>query len=274
MAAITRPFGTLESIGAGVGGRIAGHIDRMMRHVMPGPGVEVGPEFVRLITGEPHPFGNFACVRAPVTADGLRRAVDPLRGCDAPAAVIPTGPVADDAAGVLAEAGFDRHGGMPCMGVEISQLAATALPPDCTFERVSASSDRDAWADVFARGYELPLRVGQAFAGGIDGDDRPDAPVQYFWIRQKGVPVCTSLLFLDDGVAGIYGVATVRQARGRGLGAHATAEPLRIASRLGYRVGVLQASEDGHPVYRRIGFREFGEIPLFVRTPDESESHA
>ena len=55
--------------------------------------------------------------------------------------------------------------------------------------------------------------------------------------------------------------------RGKGLGAFATAEPLRIAHRLGYRVGVLQASDEGHPVYRRIGFVDVGAVPLYLRMP-------
>ena len=47
----------------------------------------------------------------------------------------------------------------------------------------------------------------------------------------------------------------------------ATAEPLRIAHRLDYRVGVLQASDEGHPVYRRIGFVDVGAVPLYLRMP-------
>lgn len=46
-----------------------------------------------------------------------------------------------------------------------------------------------------------------------------------------------------------------------------TAEPLRIARRLGYRVGVLQSSQTGHPVYLGLGFADAGEVPMFVRMP-------
>ena len=52
-----------------------------------------------------------------------------------------------------------------------------------------------------------------------------------------------------------------------GLGEHATAEPLRLAAKLGYGVGVLQSSEAGYPVYRKLGFTDCGGVPLFVRMP-------
>ena len=47
----------------------------------------------------------------------------------------------------------------------------------------------------------------------------------------------------------------------------ATAQALREARQLGYRVGVLQSSPDGHSVYRKLGFQDLGEVPMFVRLP-------
>ena len=46
----------------------------------------------------------------------------------------------------------------------------------------------------------------------------------------------------------------------RRLGAYVTSEPLRVASEIGYKVGILQSSEDGHPVYVNLGFRDVGAI--------------
>ncbi len=263
----SRPHPSIAAIGNRIGRLITGHIDLAFRRIMPGPGVEIERRFVRLVTGEPHPFGNFACMADPADAAGTTAAIDPLLRCNAPSAVFFTGSVPAAVEKALHGAGFQRHGGLPAMAVEIERLSGTSLPAGYTIARVSNAALRDKWAEVFARGYALPLRVGAAFAGGIDGDQRDEAPVQYFWILKNGEPVCTSLVYLDDGVAGIYGVATLAEERGKGLGAFATAEPLKIAHRLGYRVGVLQASEDGHPVYRRIGFTDFAEVPLYVRIP-------
>jgi len=263
----SKPYPSIAAIGDGVGRLICGHIDLAFRDIMPGTGVEIDRRFVRLVTGEPHPFGNFACMVDPADLEATKAAVGPLLGCRAPSAVFFTGLVSEAVTQELNASGFQRHGGLPAMAVEIEKLSSTALPAGYAFARVDSAAQRDAWADVFARGYGLPLRVGGAFAGGIKGDKTEDAPLQYFWILKDGRPVCTSMLYLKDGVAGIYGVATLAEERGKGLGAFATGEPLRVAHRLGYRVGVLQASEDGHPVYRRIGFTDFGEVPLYVRIP-------
>lgn len=75
------------------------------------------------------------------------------------------------------------------------------------------------------------------------------------------------MLYLADGLAGIYCVATLPAERGKGLGAHVTAESLRAALPLGYGVGVLQATEAGHGVYRGLGFTDVGSVPMFIRMP-------
>lgn len=261
------PYQSIAAVGAGISDLIKGHIDLAFRRVMPGPNVAITQRFIRLVTGEAHPFGNFACVGVPADPEVVQEAVEPLLRCGAPAAAFFTSSVSNAAVGHLRACGFERHGGLPAMAVEIEKLAEVRLPDGYSVARVDSAGQRDEWADVFARGYELPGPVGAAFAGGIDGDSRPDSPVQYFWVLRKGTPVATSMVFIEDGVAGVYAVATLPEERGKRLGAYATAHPLKLAHKLGYRVGVLQASEAGHPVYKRLGFADFGEVPLYVRMP-------
>ena len=258
---------SMAAIGAPLEHLVIGHAGDTFRRIMGGPAVERDHRFVRLATGEAHPFGNFACMADHPDADGVRAAIGPFMQSGAPSAMIFNAPVAGDVATELATNGFVAHGGLTAMAVDIESLRSTTAPAGYAFARANNPQQRQAWAAAFAHGYGLPPQTGSAFAGGLGAETADDASIQYFWILKDGQPVCTSACVLGDGVAGIYAVATLPQERGKGLGAFATAEPLRIAHRLGYRVGVLQASDEGHPVYRRIGFVDVGAVPLYLRMP-------
>lgn len=247
----------------------AGHIDRAFRHILRGPGVASERRFVRLITGTPHPFGNMAVVSHPAEVEGTGAAIGPLLDCGAPAAALFPGELPPAVIDRLRESGFEAHEGMPAMVVEIDALGPTALPSGYSLARVGRGGEGDEWAEVFAAGYELPRAVATAFSpNAVQATTAHDAALQFFAVRKAGRMVCTSLVYLAAGVAGVYCVATIPEERGRGLAAHATAEPLRRARQFGYRVGVLQSSPAGHSVYRKLGFADVGEVALFVRMPD------
>ncbi len=157
------------------------------------------------------------------------------------------------------------------MAVDIERLSATALPSGYGCVRVGAGEAGSAWSETLAVGYGLPPGLARMFSPeALGADMADDAPVQFFAIERDGRTVATSMLYLADGLAGIYCVATLPEERGKGLGAHATAEPLRIAHRFGYRVGVLQSSTAGHSVYLGLGFRDVGGLPMFVRMPAQT----
>ena len=188
----------------------AGHIERAFRCLQRGPGVTGEQGFFRLVTGEPHPFGNFALISDAADPAAVEAAMEPLVRCGAPAALLFTGAIAGDVPERLKRAGFEPHGGMPAMAVNIVSLAATTLPEGCSFTTVGRGRDSDEWAEAFSVGYELPRRVAEPFAPNAV---RANAAAHYFAIRKGGRIVCTSMLFLDNGVAGIYCVATLPEER-------------------------------------------------------------
>lgn len=263
---MSSPHSSIASIGEGLHALISRHIDRAFRAILRGEGVTTTGRVITLITGEAHPFGNFACVTDPADPASIDEAVRTLDGCGGPSAVLCAADAPEACASRLAAAGYTIPSPMPCMAVDIERLPETPLAPGYEFTRICNAAQGDAWGEAFGAGYELPPRTGAAWGPNRAGVNyATDTPLEYFGIAKRGRTVCTSVVYYHDGVTGIYGVSTLPAERGKGLGAYATAEPLRRALGRGYRVGILQASAAGLPVYQRIGFQEFGSVPLFVK---------
>lgn len=251
-----------------IGPRAAKHLDIAFRTFTDGQGGKFTPRYLRWTTGEPHPMGNLAVVAHGGTDEDVRAAAQPLVERGVPASVLFSEGASAAALRTLSAWGFDDAGTLPAMAVDIARLPATALPEGCTFARVGAGDEARAWADALAIGYGLPPALARRFSPvQLGADMAVDAATQYFAAVRDDQVVATSLLFLADGLAGIYCVATRPEERGKGLGAHVTAEALRRAHGLGYHVGVLQSSTAGHPVYLRLGFEDVGTLPMVVRMP-------
>lgn len=79
----------------------------------------------------------------------------------------------------------------------------------------------------------------------------------------EGRPAASVMAFDHDGDCGIYWVATLEEARGKGLcGALMTAALLDGRER-GCTTTSLQATKAGHPIYSRLGYRDFGPIDMW-----------
>merc|ERR1712054_253196 len=76
------------------------------------------------------------------------------------------------------------------------------------------------------------------------------------------IPVASATLYLgegkDFGVAGLYEVEVVRSLRGKGIGKAISYASCYYAYLLGYRYILGNASNEGVPMYLKIGFTEFG----------------
>ncbi len=82
-----------------------------------------------------------------------------------------------------------------------------------------------------------------------------DPDVRVFHARLDGKPVGTSIAIRTGDVAGVYGVGTEPEARGRGVGTATTWAAVAAGSEWGCDTVVLQASQMGLSLYERMGFR-------------------
>lgn len=88
----------------------------------------------------------------------------------------------------------------------------------------------------------------------LSGDD----PIEYYVGYVNGTPVVRGLSCYFAQVAGLHWLSTADNERKKGYGAAMQYHRLKRAKELGYHIAVLQASEQGYSLYRKLGYKECG----------------
>ncbi len=153
---------------------------------------------------------------------------------------------------------------VPGMAMDLTQLPDEPLPRNLTIDRAEHRGDLEAFLRVFAATFKidealLPRLV--TIRMGLPTNRESSIALLG---RLDGRPVASAEVFASAGVAGLYSVGTLPAVRGQGLGRAMTVAALGEARDRGYRVGVLQGTEMGVPVYRRLGFREHSRFEIYT----------
>ena len=154
----------------------------------------------------------------------------------------------------------------PSLWMWLPHMGPQPMPPHFRVTRVQTDEDLRAWIRVNAAPYDFLDYINEAFFLGYSRQGYGDeAPLRHYlgWLDDQ--PVACSTMLLAGGVAGIYSVATLPEARHKGIGTAITYMPLRDARDEGYRVGILSASTEGYNLYRRMGFNDYGQTDMYVR---------
>jgi GNAT superfamily N-acetyltransferase len=135
------------------------------------------------------------------------------------------------------------------------------LPVGVTTELVTDEVGLERWREVQQQGLGLDDASTTAWLAAHHRLGVEAWPPLRNWIANlDGEAVAAAALFVGAGVAGIYNVCTVPEARGRGIGSAVTAVALDAAVAQGLELAVLGSSDMGYPVYRRLGFREVSRL--------------
>lgn len=84
-----------------------------------------------------------------------------------------------------------------------------------------------------------------------------------------GRPVAMAALLLHAGVAGIYGVGTIPEARRRGIGTALVCHALHEARTAGYRVALLTPTDMSLRIYQRLGFQQHCAFQFYLWRPEQ-----
>lgn len=223
-------------------------------------------------TGVPHPLFNgvITAFLAPDAVAPLVETIDRLIHDNGAPAFWWAGPRTEpaDLGRRLEALGLQPAGDGPGMAAELRHLPVAGAPiPGFTMELVDGTEAQALWARTAARGTGFSPAAADALVALERTLSDPGYRAQRRYIGfLDGEPVATSALVLEAGVAGIYAVATLPEVRKRGIGRLMTLVPLVEARDLGYRVGVLQASSMGRPVYETLGFSKVGTYRIYLQT--------
>jgi len=203
--------------------------------------------------GRPGGFTNIAFLLAPLFLEGARDVIDALdaffdfEGSRKSGEVMIFSPwLTPD----LRPHGWNLMGHPPFM----LRAAGGELPPapeGLRIERVRDAAALVAAEQVIIRGFS-EMELGEVTPGDLFAPALLDDDQMRFWIGWEGeAPVSMAMVRVADGINHVHIVATVPEARHRGYGKALTwratlADPSLPA--------VLIASDDGRPVYEKMGY--------------------
>ena len=161
-----------------------------------------------------------------------------------------------DLASMLQSRGLRHAYDAPGMIADLTTVALDApLPPGITMRQLTHVDELADWLAVFTVVFSSPEHEREiwrdAYVRCGVGEGKP---WQHFVAYEGDTPLATTSVLVDGDLAGIYFVATMPEARGRGIGAAVTRAAMRYARDVGATRAALQSSEVAVSVYRSLGF--------------------
>jgi ribosomal protein S18 acetylase RimI-like enzyme len=168
--------------------------------------------------------------------------------------------------------GFSYQGAWTGMALDLSGAATPdSRPSGLTVGPADGGAARRVWLEVIGTAFGLPPAARGVFDRLPSGDEGAEGPGGALWRRYVGFldgrPVSAGALVGAAGAAGVYLVGTVPGARQRGFATALTRHVLAEARALGYSLAVLQATDEGRGLYRKLGFVAYGVIGVYRWTP-------
>jgi GNAT superfamily N-acetyltransferase len=208
---------------------------------------------LRIASDLPIGNGNQVIVTGPeATADGLAAAVATARATGDRVRVTLRSDIDDRFLPVVRDLGLTGRPWAPGMLVALPGTTDPGRGADLAIEVVADEAARLRFLRAMGPAYGLDPaavdRVANAAMLRTPG-------VTFYLGSAAGAPVSSGMSIVADGVAGVYFIGTVPEARGRGYGEAITARIHADATAAGCRAAILQSSPSGLHVYERLGYR-------------------
>jgi GNAT superfamily N-acetyltransferase len=218
------------------------------------------PGFWAADPGSPNPFPNSATLLDPLTESREAETLAELArfyraGAGGPWLIWSAWDTPD-----LSRFGLQFAGQPPLMIRWPWEAPAGVTPAELEIVEVIDTATLNDWMAVLINGYPAPEMVAPGARPWFDA--RVLGGPYRLWVGYVNrTPVSCAAALTDDSATGVYAVATLPPARGRGYGAALTEVAASVDPAL---PAWLSASGFGEPVYRRLGFREIGRFTLWA----------
>ena len=159
--------------------------------------------------------------------------------------------------------GWDSTG----MTANLTRMPETAPPPGLQIVQVRDVRAMADWALVLTTVFGRPAPERETWLSAFGALGLDGGQWAHFVGYTGGTPVATTSLLVAGELAGVYHVATMKEARGRGFGSAVTRAALEHARDRGAREAALQSSEMAVSVYRGLGFVERGTLSMYDWVP-------
>jgi ribosomal protein S18 acetylase RimI-like enzyme len=155
----------------------------------------------------------------------------------------------------------------------LTPLDSPEIPDNVELTQVSSHETAGAFGSVAAEAFKS---FGSPAEAAVNLAHRPGMlvgpKVAAYLAHVDGRPSSCGMVIATGDVAGIYFIGTIQEARGHGLGEMMTRMTAHAGFELGARAVILQATPMAAPLYRRIGFTDFGCYANYIGTALSRES--
>ncbi|RED56616.1 GNAT family N-acetyltransferase [Cohnella lupini] len=131
---------------------------------------------------------------------------------------------------------------------------------------VRTEAELETYRKIVLSGFGIPHDSAEIFSKiFVDGPYRDKVSIQHYVAYMEGEPVTTVTTFKEEGVVGIYNVATPEAYRKKGYARTALAHVLRDIQTQGAKQAVIIATPMAKSVYPAVGFQEELKIDIYAK---------
>ncbi len=218
-----------------------------------------GDDWWTIVSGAQSSFANTSLIYG-ASDESLDSALEVVSRVGVPSLAMLAGPGLGHA-GRLPDRGFAFARAAPFMAISLDAAQTQSVLSDgLEVRKAYAKQDTDSVITLLHETLGMPLETGAFF---VSPEIAKSPGVDFWLLFDHGQPVSTVTTATEEGILGIYSMATPQSAQRKGYGQALLSQVLQEHARQGDRVGFLWSSAAGEPLYRRLGFEVIEYVQVF-----------